>query len=197
MTAARPARVLLLDNYDSFVGMLYQHLGELGARVLIRRNDAVGPGDVGPLGITHLVISPGPRTPREAGASVALVRSCAGRIPVLGVCLGHQAVGAALGASVVPAKRLVHGKASDIHHDGSGVLEGLPSPFPAARYHSLALDRATLPPELLVNAWTADGEVMAVRRPGTPVLEGLQFHPESVLTPCGKTILRNFLEAPR
>jgi anthranilate synthase component 2 len=187
-------RVLVLDNYDSFVGMLYQILGELGAEPVLVRNDEVAPRDVVELGATHLVISPGPRTPADAGASVGLVRRFANSLPILGVCLGHQAIGAAFGAAVVPARRLVHGKTSPIHHDGRGVLRGLPSPFAATRYHSLALDRATLPEDLVVSAWTDDGEVMAVRREGAPVLAGVQFHPESVLTEHGRRILANFLE---
>jgi anthranilate synthase component 2 len=189
------SRVLLVDNYDSFVGNIYQYLGELGADTVLRRNDAVTVQEAHELGLTHLILSPGPRTPREAGISVALIRELAGRVPILGVCLGHQAIGHAFGARVVRARSLVHGKTSAIHHTGLGVLKGLPSPFTATRYHSLALDRASLPPELEVTAWTEDGEVMGIRHrgfSGRPV-EGVQFHPEAFLTEHGHDLLGNFL----
>ena len=189
----RAPRVLLVDCFDSFVGMLYQMVGRAGAEAVLRRSDTVTPETVREVGATHLLLSPGPKTPADTPVAVELVREFAGTLPVLGVCLGHQAIGAAFGAEVVPARELVHGKVSEIHHDGAGVLRGVPSPFPAARYHSLALDRGTLPPDLLVHAWTEDGEVMAIRREGGPTLAGLQFHPESVLTDHGGTILGNFL----
>jgi len=188
-------RVLLVDNYDSFVGNIYQYLGELGADTVLRRNDAVTVQEAQELGLSHLIISPGPKTPREAGISAALIREMAGRVPIFGVCLGHQAIGHAFGARVVRARSLVHGKTSAIHHTGVGVLKGLPSPFTATRYHSLALDRASLPPELEVTAWTEDGEVMGIRHRGfsrRPV-EGVQFHPESFLTEHGHDLLGNFL----
>ncbi len=195
----RRPRVLVVDNYDSFAGNLYQYLGELGAEPELRRNDAVTVEEVRGRGFTHLVLSPGPKTPREAGISMDLARAFAGEIPVLGVCLGHQAVGAAFGARVVAARRLVHGKASPIHHTGAGVLRGLPSPLVAGRYHSLALERESLPADLEVTAWTEDGEVMAIRHRDYPetTVEGVQFHPESVLTPRGRRILANFLEGWR
>jgi anthranilate synthase component 2 len=189
--------VLLVDNYDSFVWNLYQYLGELGADPVVRRHDAVTVEDAEETAPTHLVVSPGPKTPEHAGVSVEMIRAFAGRVPILGICLGHQSIGAAFGARVVRAKRLVHGKSSEVHHTGRGVLRGLPSPLFAARYHSLALMRESLPDVLEVTAWTADGEVMGVRHTGVgpaPV-EGLQFHPESVLTEHGHAMLRNFLRA--
>jgi anthranilate synthase component 2 len=197
--AAGRARVLLIDNYDSFVGNLYQYLGELGAEPILRRNDAVTPEEALSLGITHLVISPGPKTPAEAGVSVEMVRAFAGAVPVLGVCLGHQAIGVAFGGRVARARELVHGKASRIRHTGQGVLRGIPDPFTAGRYHSLVVDRGSLPEDLLVTAWTEDGEVMGLLHRGyaeVPV-EGVQFHPESILTDHGRRLLRNFLAGGR
>jgi len=193
---ATPPRVLLVDNYDSFVWNLYQYLGELGAEPVVRRHDAVTVEEAEAMAPTHLVVSPGPKTPEHAGVSVDLIRAFAGCVPILGICLGHQAIGAAFGARLVRAKRLVHGKSSEVHHSGHGVLRGLPSPLFAARYHSLALERASLPDELEVTAWTADGEVMGVRhrRVGPAPVEGLQFHPESILTEHGHAILRRFLD---
>jgi anthranilate synthase component 2 len=187
--------VLLVDNYDSFVWNLYQYLGELGAQPLVRRHDAVTVEEARRMELTHLLVSPGPRTPAEAGVSVGMIREFGGAIPVLGICLGHQAVGAAFGARLVRARRLVHGKSSEIHHTGRGVLRGLPSPLFAARYHSLALERESLPEVLEVTAWTDDGEVMGVRHRELGSVEGLQFHPESILTEHGHAILGNFLEA--
>ena len=189
-------RVLLVDNYDSFVGNIYQTLGELGAEPIRRRHDAVTMDEARDMGLTHLVISPGPKTPREAGVSVSMIRAFSGVIPVLGVCLGHQAIGACVGrASVVSARALVHGKTSLVHHTGAGVLAGLPSPFVAMRYHSLALERATLPASLEVTAWTEDHEIMAIRHrdfAAMPV-EGVQFHPESFLSEHGRALFQNFL----
>lgn len=189
------ARVLLVDNYDSFVANLCQYLGELGAEPIARRNDAVTLEEVRAMGITHLIVSPGPKTPREAGVSVPFIRALASRIPILGVCLGHQAIGHVFGGDVVRARSLVHGKTSRIHHTGAGVLAGLPSPFVATRYHSLALERSSLPAALEVTAWTEDGEVMAIRHRGFPSVpvEGVQFHPEAHLTEHGHALLRNFL----
>jgi len=190
----RPDRVLLLDNYDSFVGNLYQYLGELGAEPVIRRNDAISVEEAESGGFTHLLVSPGPKTPAHAGVSVELIRRLEGRIPILGVCLGHQAIGAAFGGRVVPAKRLLHGKTSVVRSTGAGVLRGLPERFTATRYHSLALERESLPAALEVTAETGDGEIMAVRRRGgdAPV-EGVQFHPESILSEHGHDLLANFL----
>ena len=185
--------ILLLDNYDSFTFNLYQALSELGADVLVRRNDMVTVADVERLVPTldGIVISPGPCTPGEAGISVPLVRRLAGTVPILGVCLGHQAIGAAFGGRIVRAPRLMHGKVSMIAHDGAGVFAGLPNPFQATRYHSLIVDRSTLPSELEITA-EADGLVMGLRHRTMPV-EGVQFHPESILTPTGNDLLANFL----
>ena len=185
--------ILLLDNYDSFTFNLYQALSELGADVLVRRNDMVTVDDVEQLAPTldGIVISPGPCTPGEAGISVPLVRRLAGTVPILGVCLGHQAIGAAFGGRIVRAPRLMHGKVSMIAHDGAGVFAGLPNPFQATRYHSLIVERSTLPSELEITA-EADGLVMGLRHRSLPV-EGVQFHPESILTPTGNDLLANFL----
>jgi anthranilate synthase/aminodeoxychorismate synthase-like glutamine amidotransferase len=185
-------RLLMIDNYDSFTYNLVQYLAELGADVEVRRNDAVGLDDVQALAPDGIVISPGPCTPREAGISVPLIQRFAGQIPILGVCLGHQAIGAAFGGDVVRAPRIMHGKTSPIRHDGTGVFAGLPDPFDATRYHSLVIDPETLPPTLLRNAWTDEGEIMGVRHRSLSV-EGVQFHPESILTLEGKRLLGNFL----
>jgi anthranilate synthase component 2 len=185
--------ILLLDNYDSFTFNLYQALSELGAEVLVRRNDMVTVGDVEELApmLDGIVISPGPCTPGEAGISVPLVRRLAGTVPILGVCLGHQAIGEAFGGRITRAPRLMHGKVSMIAHDGAGVFAGLPNPFQATRYHSLTVERSTLPSELEITA-EADGLVMGLRHRTLPV-EGVQFHPESILTPSGNDLLANFL----
>jgi anthranilate synthase/aminodeoxychorismate synthase-like glutamine amidotransferase len=185
-------RLLMIDNYDSFTYNLVQYLGELGADLDVRRNDAVTLDEVAALAPDGVVISPGPCTPREAGVSVPLIQRFAGRIPILGVCLGHQAIGAAFGGAIVRAPRIMHGKVSPIHHAGQGVFAGLPDPFDATRYHSLVIDPATLPAELERTAWTAEGEIMAVRH-RTAFVEGVQFHPESILTLEGKRLLGNFL----
>jgi len=185
-------RLLMIDNYDSFTYNLVQYLAELGADVEVRRNDAVGLDDVQALAPDGIVISPGPCTPREAGVSVPLIQRFAGQIPILGVCLGHQAIGAAFGGDVVRAPRIMHGKTSPIRHDGTGVFAGLPDPFDATRYHSLVIDPGTLPPALLRNAWTEEGEIMGVRHRSL-LVEGVQFHPESILTLEGKRLLGNFL----
>ncbi|MBW3634650.1 MAG: aminodeoxychorismate/anthranilate synthase component II [Chloroflexi bacterium] len=185
--------ILLLDNYDSFTFNLYQALSELGADVLVRRNDKITVEDVERLspGLDGIVISPGPCTPVEAGISVPLVKRLAGVVPILGVCLGHQAIGAAFGGSIVRAPRLMHGKTSMISHDGHGVFAGLPNPFQATRYHSLIVERSTLPVDLTITA-EADGLIMGFRHRTLPV-EGVQFHPESILTPAGNDLLENFL----
>jgi anthranilate synthase/aminodeoxychorismate synthase-like glutamine amidotransferase len=192
------ARVLMVDNYDSFTFNLVQYLEELGATVDVRRNDAVTLDEVAAMRPDGVVISPGPCTPREAGISVALIQRFAGALPILGVCLGHQAIGAAFGGAIVRADRIMHGKTSPILHDGSGVFAGLPSPFDATRYHSLVIDPGTLPASLERSAWTAEGEIMGVRHRQHAV-EGVQFHPESILTLEGKRLLANFLGrlAPR
>ena len=186
------ARVLMIDNYDSFTYNLVQYLRMLGAEVLVYRNDALDAAAAASRAPTHLVVSPGPGTPRDAGRSIELIRAFAGRVPVLGVCLGHQAIVEAWGGRVIPAKTLMHGKTSLVHHDGRGVFAGLPQPFEAGRYHSLAVGRDELPAELEATAHTEDGEVMGVRHRELAV-EGVQFHPESVLTPQGLDLLRNFL----
>jgi anthranilate synthase/aminodeoxychorismate synthase-like glutamine amidotransferase len=182
----------MIDNYDSFTWNLVQYLGELGAHVDVRRNDAVTLDAVAALRPDGIVISPGPCTPREAGISVPLIGRFAGTIPILGVCLGHQAIGAAFGGDVVRAPRIMHGKTSPIHHDARGVFAGLPDPFDATRYHSLVIDPSTLPAVLERSAWTDEGEIMGVRHRTLPV-EGVQFHPESILTLEGKRLLANFL----
>jgi anthranilate synthase component 2 len=184
--------ILLIDNYDSFTFNLYQYLCELGAEVVVRRNDALTVADVRALGPERVVISPGPCTPAEAGISVDLIRELAGEVPILGVCLGHQAIGVAFGGQVVRAPRLMHGKTSRISHDGRGVFTGLPNPFVATRYHSLMVDEASLPADLEVSARSEDGVIMGLRHRRYPV-EGVQFHPESILTEAGKDLLANFL----
>jgi anthranilate synthase component 2 len=185
--------ILLLDNYDSFTFNLYQALRELGAEVVVRRNDKVTVDEVVRTSgeLSGVVVSPGPCTPREAGISVPLIRALAGSVPILGVCLGHQAVGAAFGGSIVRAPMLMHGKTSLISHDGRSLFAGLPNPFQATRYHSLIVDRHNLPPELEITA-EADGLIMGLRHRSLPV-EGVQFHPESILTPAGNDLLANFL----
>jgi anthranilate synthase component 2 len=185
--------ILLLDNYDSFTFNLYQALSQLGADVEVRRNDAIGVDEIARMlpGLEGIVISPGPCTPAEAGISVPLVRHLAGAVPILGVCLGHQAVGAAFGATIVRAPRLMHGKTSQIMHNGDGLFAGLPNPFQATRYHSLVVERRSLPPELEITA-EADGLIMGLRHRRLPVA-GVQFHPESILTPAGNDLLANFL----
>lgn len=185
--------ILLLDNYDSFVHNLARYVRELGGEPLVRRNDAVTLNQISTLGPTHIIISPGPCTPVEAGVSVEVIRRFGPTIPTLGVCLGHQCIGAAYGGRVVRAGRPMHGKTSRISHEGTGIFRGLPSPFVATRYHSLALERPTLPPELRVTASSEDGEIMAIRHAEHPVV-GTQFHLESVLTEHGHTLLRHFLE---
>jgi anthranilate synthase/aminodeoxychorismate synthase-like glutamine amidotransferase len=185
-------RVLLVDNYDSFTYNLVQELGELGAEPIVFRNDAIDVPGIRALGVDALVISPGPGRPEDGGISLAVVSELAGELPILGVCLGHQCIAAAYGAAVVPAPQLMHGKTSPIFHTGAGVLQGLPMPFEATRYHSLVVERGSLPPELEVTAETADGVVMGLRHRDLPV-EGVQFHPESILTPDGPRLLGSFL----
>jgi anthranilate synthase/aminodeoxychorismate synthase-like glutamine amidotransferase len=186
------ARVLMIDNYDSFTYNLVQYLRMLGAEVLVHRNDALTVDEAVALEPSHVVVSPGPGVPRDAGISIGVIRAFAGRAPVLGVCLGHQALVEAWGGHVRPAMTLMHGKTSQVFHDGRGVFANLPQRFDAGRYHSLAVRRDELPAELEVSACTEDGEVMGVRHRNLPV-EGVQFHPESVLTPHGLTMLGTFL----
>ena len=189
----RGVSVLLVDNYDSFTYNLYQYLGELGAEVRVVRNDELSVEAAVDSGAQRIVISPGPGTPDQAGITLELIRRAAGRIPVLGVCLGHQALGQAMGGRVGRAPRLMHGKTSQIHHDGRSLFAGLPDPFTATRYHSLIVERDSVPECLEMSAWTDDGIVMGLRHREYP-LEGVQFHPESILTTVGKDLLRNFLE---
>jgi anthranilate synthase component 2 len=186
--------LLMIDNYDSFTYNLVQYLGELGEEVKVLRNDEITLEGVERLAPARIVISPGPCTPDEAGISVPLVRHFAGKVPILGVCLGHQSIGQALGGRIVHARQLMHGKTSAIHHDGRGVFRGLPDAFTATRYHSLAIERASLPGCLEVSAWSGDGEIMGVRHRELAV-EGVQFHPESILTEHGHQLLQNFLES--
>jgi len=186
--------LLMIDNYDSFTYNLVQYLGELGQDVRVFRNDEIDLAKVAELKPRHIVISPGPCTPNEAGISVPLINEFAGKIPILGVCLGHQSIGQAFGGHIVHAKQLMHGKTSLIHHNNVGVFKGLPNPYTATRYHSLVIERETLPDCLEITAWTDDDETMGVRHKTLPV-EGVQFHPESILTEYGHELLDNFLKA--
>jgi anthranilate synthase/aminodeoxychorismate synthase-like glutamine amidotransferase len=185
--------ILMIDNYDSFTYNLVQYLQQLGAEVLVKRNDAISVEEIEALAPDAIFLSPGPCSPKEAGVTVAVIRHFYQTIPMLGVCLGHQAIGYAFGAEVVRAGRVMHGKTSPILNDGRTIFEGLPSPLTAGRYHSLIVDRESLPPCLKITAETAEGEVMGLRHETYPV-EGIQFHPESILTPQGKRIIRNFLK---
>ncbi len=184
--------LLMIDNYDSFTYNLVQYFGELGQEVEVVRNDQTTLEAIAERRPAYLVISPGPCSPKEAGISVDVIRHFAGKVPLLGVCLGHQAMGFAYGGKVVHAKTLMHGKVSPVLHHGQGVFHGLPSPFQATRYHSLAVERATLPSCFEVTAWTEDGEIMGMRHREL-AMEGVQFHPESILTEHGHALLRNFL----
>jgi anthranilate synthase component 2 len=192
--------LLLIDNYDSFTFNLAQYLGELGEEVKVLRNDALDVAGIRALAPSRIVISPGPGTPDDAGVTLELIRGLAGTVPILGVCLGHQAIGQAFGGRVIRAKEIMHGKTSPIHHDGTGVFAGLANPFEATRYHSLVVERASLPDCLVITAWTEgpDGgfdEIMGLRHK-TLAVEGVQFHPESILTKRGHDLLRNFLNEP-
>ena len=184
--------ILVIDNYDSFTYNLVQYLGELGQDVRVVRNDGIAAPEIGGLAPSHIVISPGPCTPNEAGISLEVIKLYAGKIPILGVCLGHQSIGQAFGGKIVRAARVMHGKTSMIQHDGKGVFSGLPNPFEATRYHSLLIERASIPDSLEITAHTAENEIMAVRHKTLPV-EGVQFHPESFLTKAGKDLLANFI----
>ncbi|MCG8070218.1 MAG: aminodeoxychorismate/anthranilate synthase component II [Candidatus Thiodiazotropha taylori] len=190
--------LLMIDNYDSFTYNLVQYLGELGVEVKVVRNDEIGVADVGQLKPDQIVISPGPCTPNEAGISVEVIQTYAGKIPILGVCLGHQSIGQAFGGNIIHAREVMHGKTSPIHHRDQGVFHGLENPFQATRYHSLVIETESLPEELEVTAWTekADGgmdEIMGVRHKTLPI-QGVQFHPESILTRHGHDLLKNFIE---
>ena len=188
--------IVMIDNYDSFTYNLVQYLGELGEDVVVRRNDEITLDEVAALQPQRIVISPGPCTPKEAGISVPLIERFAGRIPLLGVCLGHQSIGQAFGGRIVHARELMHGKTSPIRHNGRGVFRDLPNPLVATRYHSLVIDRESLPECLEVTAWTDDGDIMGVRHKSLPI-EGVQFHPESILTEQGHELLRHFIEGER
>lgn len=182
----------MIDNYDSFTYNLVQYLGEIGEDIKVFRNDKITIHEIERLKPERIVISPGPCTPKEAGVSVELIKHFSGKVPLLGVCLGHQAIGAAFGGEIVRAQRLMHGKTSVINHDGKTIFEGLPNPFEATRYHSLVIKKETLPGCLEITAWTDIGEIMGVRHKEF-IVEGVQFHPESILTKVGKDLLRNFL----
>src|SRR5580704_4541489 len=184
--------ILLLDNYDSFTYNLAQYLGQMGQQLDVRRNDEITLDEIEEMAPERIVMSPGPCTPQEAGISVEMIQRLAGKIPILGVCLGHQAIGAAFGGKIIRAPKLFHGKTSQIRHDGSGVFRGLPNPFTATRYHSLIVERKSLPAELQVTAETDDDIIMGMRHRHCPLM-GVQFHPESVLTESGKQLLKNFL----
>jgi anthranilate synthase component II len=188
--------LLMIDNYDSFTYNLVQYFGELGEEVRVIRNDRITLEEIEELAPARIVISPGPCSPEEAGISVAAIRKFAGKIPILGVCLGHQAIGAAFSGKVIRSAYLMHGKTSPIHHDGRELFRGLPNPFEATRYHSLIVERSTLPECLEMTAWVAEGEIMGLRHRELPIW-GVQFHPESILTVGGMDILANFLEMTR
>lgn len=185
--------ILLIDNYDSFTYNLFQYLSELGAETRVVRNDQISVEEIEKLSPQGIVVSPGPCTPNEAGISLSIFEKLAGKFPVLGVCLGHQSMGQAFGGKVIRAKVPMHGKVSKIHHDGKGVFRGLANPFEATRYHSLVVEKQSLPESLEVSAWTSDGEIMGLRHKSLPV-EGVQFHPESILTAEGKKLIANFLQ---
>lgn len=185
--------IYMIDNYDSFTYNLVQYLGELGEELVVKRNDETSISEIGSLQPKFLMISPGPCSPNEAGISLEAIEAFAGKTPVFGVCLGHQSIAQVFGGDVVQAERLMHGKTSEIFHDGKTIFKGLPNPFPATRYHSLIVKKETLPDCLEVSAWTAEGEIMAIRHKELPV-EGVQFHPESIMTTAGKELLQNFIQ---
>jgi len=185
--------LLMIDNYDSFTYNLVQYLGELGEDIRVYRNNKITISKIEKMNPDRIVISPGPCTPKEAGISVEAVRYFAGKIPILGVCLGHQSIGAAFGADIINAPRLMHGKTSPVHHDGKTIFKGLPNPFEATRYHSLIIDKKTLSDDFVITAWTDQDEIMGIRHKKL-LIEGVQFHPESILTTAGKDLLKNFLE---
>ncbi|MBB5018652.1 anthranilate synthase component 2 [Chitinivorax tropicus] len=186
--------LLMIDNYDSFTYNLVQYFGELGQEVVVHRNDEISLDEIAALQPKYLVLSPGPCTPNEAGVSVPAIHRFQGKLPILGVCLGHQSIGQAFGGKIVHAQQLMHGKVSPVHHLDVGVFKGLPNPVTCTRYHSLVIERESLPDCLEITAWTEDGEIMGVRHKTLPI-EGVQFHPESILTEQGHQMLRNFLEA--
>ena len=185
--------ILMIDNYDSFTYNIVQYMGELGADMLVERNDQISIEEIEALNPKKIVISPGPCTPDKAGVSVSVIKHFAGKVPLLGVCLGHQSVGAAFGGEIIKAGKLMHGKTSEVRHDGKTLFKDLPNPFTATRYHSLVLNRKTLPDCFEISAESDDNEIMGIRHKELPV-EGVQFHPESILTPNGKDLLKNFIE---
>lgn len=184
--------IFIIDNYDSFTYNLVQYLGELGEDLLVKRNDETSIEEIRQLAPQFLLISPGPCSPNEAGISLEAIRAFAGEIPIFGVCLGHQSIAQVFGGEIVQAERLMHGKTSEMHHDGRTIFQGLPNPFPATRYHSLIVKKESVPSCLEVTAWTSEGEIMAIRHKELPI-EGVQFHPESIMTAAGKDLLKNFL----
>ncbi|MEH7331823.1 aminodeoxychorismate/anthranilate synthase component II [Neobacillus drentensis] len=185
--------IFMIDNYDSFTFNLVQYLGELGEELVVKRNDQTTINEIAELKPGFLMVSPGPCSPNEAGISLEAIHAFAGRTPIFGVCLGHQAIAQAFNGEVVQAERLMHGKTSEMYHDGKTIFQGLPNPFPATRYHSLIVKRDTLPECFEISAWTKEGEIMAIRHKELPI-EGVQFHPESIMTTCGKELLRNFVQ---
>ncbi len=185
--------LLMIDNYDSFTYNLVQYFGELGEEIKVFRNNKITLEDIEQMSPERIVISPGPGTPKDAGISVAVIRQFAGQVPILGVCLGHQSMGAAYGGNIIRAPKLMHGKTSVIHHDGKTIFRGLPDPFEATRYHSLIIDKQSLPDCFEITAWTDEDEIMGIRHHDV-LMEGVQFHPESILTAVGKDLLKNFLE---
>lgn len=185
--------ILMIDNYDSFTYNLVQYLGELGEELVVKRNDEITLEEIEAMAPTYLMISPGPCTPNEAGISLKAIEHFAGKIPILGVCLGHQAIAQVFGGEVIRAKTLMHGKTSSITHEGMGLFSDLPSPIDVTRYHSLIVDEKSFPDQLQVTAWTSDGEIMALKHKTLPI-EGVQFHPESIMSQFGKEMLKNFLE---
>ena len=185
--------ILMIDNYDSFTYNIVQYMGELGADIRVERNDQISIEEIESLNPQKIVISPGPCTPDKAGVSVAVIKHFAGKVPLLGVCLGHQSVGAAFGGEIIKAGKLMHGKTSEVRHDGKTLFKNLPNPFTATRYHSLVLNRKTLPDCFEISAESDDNEIMGIRHKELPV-EGVQFHPESILTPNGKDLLKNFID---
>lgn len=184
--------IFMIDNYDSFTFNLVQYLGELGEELIVKRNDQTSIEEIAALKPQFLMVSPGPCSPNEAGISLDAIQAFAGKTPIFGVCLGHQAIAQAFQGDVVQAERLMHGKTSDMYHDGKTIFQGLPNPFPATRYHSLIVKRETLPDCFEISAWTKEGEIMAIRHKELPI-EGVQFHPESIMTSCGKELLQNFV----
>ncbi len=188
--------ILVIDNYDSFTYNLVQYLGEIGEQVVVKRNDEIDLEGIADMKPDHILLSPGPCTPNEAGITLQVIERFKGDIPILGVCLGHQAIGQAFGGEVIRAEKLMHGKTSEIFHDGRTVFEGIPSPYTATRYHSLIVKRETLPEELEITAETVEGEIMGLRHKEYPI-EGVQFHPESIITEHGLTLLRNFVRGSK